>query len=62
MLDWSDVYFKKIVLAEKAWVGAGYTAFMCTMATGRFIADWFNSSFGLKKLYKSVEVSQQQGC
>jgi hypothetical protein len=59
MLDWSDVYFKKIVLAEKAWVGAGY---MCTMATGRFIADGFNSSFGLKKLYKSVEVSQQQGC
>ena len=39
MFDWSGVYFKKVVMAEKAWVGAGYTAFMATMATGRFIAD-----------------------
>src|SRR3546814_5033088 len=30
MFDWSVIYFKKIVLAEKAWIAAGYTAFMCT--------------------------------
>lgn len=52
MFDWSGVYFKKVVMAEKAWVGAGYTAFMSTMATGRFIADWFTSKFGVKKIFQ----------
>lgn len=46
MFDWSGVYFKKIVLAEKAWVGLGFAAFMSMMATGRFIADWFANRFG----------------
>jgi len=49
MFDWSVVYFKKIVLAEKAWIAAGYTAFMCTMALGRFVADGFAARFGLKR-------------
>ena len=49
MFDWSGVYFKKVVLAKNEWVGAGYTAFMCTMATGRFIADWFTTKFGVQK-------------
>lgn len=50
MFDWSVIYFKKVVLAEKAWIGAGYTAFMLTMATGRFIADWFAHRYGLKRI------------
>ncbi|TSD63462.1 MFS transporter [Inquilinus sp. KBS0705] len=49
MFDWSVIYFKKVVLATGAWMGAGYTAFMLTMATGRFIADWFAHRFGLKR-------------
>ena len=49
MFDWSGVYFKKVVHAEDGWTGAGYTAFMATMAFGRFIADWFTSKFGLKR-------------
>jgi MFS family permease len=49
MFDWSVIYFKKVVLAHSAWMGAGYTAFMFTMATGRFIADWFAHRFGLKR-------------
>jgi MFS family permease len=40
MFDWSGIYFQKVVKADKDWVGAGYTAFMCAMATGRFVADW----------------------
>ena len=48
MFDWSGVYFKKVVNADSAWVGAGFTAFMSTMAAGRFVADWFTSRFGLK--------------
>ncbi|PIQ22495.1 MAG: MFS transporter [Cytophagales bacterium CG18_big_fil_WC_8_21_14_2_50_42_9] len=50
MFDWSGVYFKKVVQAEPAWVGAGYTAFMCTMALSRFLADWLTSRFGLKAI------------
>lgn len=50
MFDWSGVYFKKVLGAEKGWVGAGYTAFMCTMAGTRFVADWFTSRFGLQRV------------
>ncbi|QKJ30146.1 MFS transporter [Mucilaginibacter mali] len=50
MFDWSVIYFKKVILADGAWIGAGYTAFMLTMASGRFIADWFAHRFGLKRI------------
>ncbi|HTE00380.1 MAG TPA: MFS transporter [Mucilaginibacter sp.] len=49
MFDWSGVYFKKVIQAENGWIGAGYFAFMCTMAMGRFVADWFAGKFGLKR-------------
>jgi len=48
MFDWSGIYFQKVVRPSKDWIGAGYTAFMLTMASGRFIADWFAHKFGLK--------------
>lgn len=48
MFDWSVVYFKKIIHAQGAWEGAGYTAGMGFMAAGRFVADWFSHKFGLK--------------
>jgi MFS family permease len=56
MFDWSVVYFKKVVLAPAALIGIGYTAFMLTMATGRFIADWFANRYGLKR------ILQVSGC
>ncbi|MDT3402436.1 MFS transporter [Mucilaginibacter terrae] len=49
MFDWSVIYFKKVLHAHNGWMGAGYTVFMCTMAMGRFIADWFAHRFGLKQ-------------
>lgn len=49
MFDWSGIYFKKIVNAEGAWIGAGYTAFMFTMAAGRFVGDWVTMKLGFKK-------------
>lgn len=49
MFDWSGIYFQNVVQADKEWVGAGYTAFMCTMATGRFIADWGSARLGFKR-------------
>jgi MFS family permease len=50
MFDWSGVYFLKIVKAEPAWVGAGYTAFMIAMASGRFIADWLTHKIGAQRV------------
>jgi len=50
MFDWSVIYFKKVVMAPTALIGAGFTAFMCTMAGGRFIADWFAKKYGLKRI------------
>ena len=49
MFDWSSIYFKKVVQAPTALIGVGFTAFMFTMAGGRFIADWFAHRFGLKR-------------
>jgi MFS family permease len=49
MFDWSGIYFRKVVQADKNWIGAGYTAFMCTMATGRFLADKLVSRLGFTK-------------
>ncbi len=50
MFDWSGVYFKKAVQVEPEWVGAGYTAFMVTMAGTRFVADKLTHRIGLKKI------------
>ncbi len=49
MFDWSVIYFKKVVLAPTALVGVGFTAFMLTMAGGRFFADKFAHRYGLKR-------------
>jgi MFS family permease len=49
MFDWSVIYFKKVIVAPIALQGAGFTAFMLTMAGGRFVADWFAHRFGLKR-------------
>jgi MFS family permease len=53
MFDWSSIYFKNIVLAPTASIGAGFTAFMGTMAGGRFIADWFAKKYGLKRILQA---------
>lgn len=49
MFDWSGIYFQKVVGAKDGWIGAGYTAFMCTMATGRFVADRVVNKVGFRK-------------
>lgn len=50
MFDWSGVYFLKVVKAEPAWVGAGYTAYMIAMAAGRFVADWVTHKIGVQRV------------
>jgi MFS family permease len=50
MFDWSGVYFRKVVLADKDHIGLGYTAFMISMTSVRFVTDWLHQRFGFKKL------------
>lgn len=50
MFDWSGVYFKKVVQADREWIGAGYTAFMIAMTATRFITDWLTHHIGFKKI------------
>jgi len=50
MFDWSGVYFKKVLQLDPAWVGSGYTAYMISMTTSRFFADWAVHRLGLKKI------------
>ena len=53
MFDWSGIYFQKVVKPDKEWLGAGYTAVMLTMASGRFMADKFSHRFGLKAILQA---------
>jgi MFS family permease len=50
MFDWSGIYFKKVVVAQPAYIGLGYTAFMIAMTFIRFITDWLTFHFGFRKI------------
>lgn len=50
MFDWSGIYFAKVVRPDHSLVTVGYTAFMCTMATGRFVGDWVAFRLGMKMM------------
>lgn len=49
MFDWSGIYFREVVQAGQDRIGAGYTAFMCTMAAGRFLADRLVGRYGIRR-------------
>src|SRR5690606_1715582 len=50
MFDWSGVYFKKVIHAPDGVAGIGYAAFMSTMASFRFVADWLTTLLGPRKV------------
>ncbi|TWF44490.1 fucose permease [Chitinophaga polysaccharea] len=50
MFDWSGVYFRRVIVVKDGLSGAGYAAFMSTMASGRFIADRLTTRLGVKKM------------
>lgn len=49
MTDWSSEYMKHIVLAPIELIGYGLTAYMFTMASGRFLSDYTVRKFGEQK-------------
>lgn len=50
MFDWSGVYFKEIIKAPGALVVLGYTTFMISMASGRFLSDFLVARYGPRKV------------
>lgn len=50
MFDWSGIYFEKVVEAPKELTRLGYIAFMTTMFSGRFAADFLVTRFGIKRI------------
>lgn len=50
MFDWSGVYFKEIIKAPGALVVLGYTTFMISMASGRFLSDFLVARYGARKV------------
>lgn len=56
MFDWSGVYFQYEVHAPRQLITLGYAAFMCTMATGRFLGDAVATRVGKKKVLQGSGV------
>ncbi len=56
MFDWSGVYFQKVVHAPASLITLGYAAFMCSMATGRFVGDKLVASFGKKRMLQASGI------
>jgi MFS family permease len=61
MFDWSGIYFKKVVQAKPSMISAGYTAFMCTMALSRFVADYFTFKYGFKRIIQTSGLITMTG-
>ena len=56
MFDWSGIYFQKVVQAPPSLVTLGYSAFMGTMALGRFLGDGLVLRFGRKEILQASGV------
>jgi MFS family permease len=52
MFEWSGVYFQNVIHPPKSLVAIGYTAFMLTMASGRFVGDWLITRWGIRRLLR----------
>ena len=61
MFDWSGVYFKKVVTANIAYIGLGYTAFMIAMAATRFVTDWLTQTVGFRKIIAACGIFTTAG-
>jgi MFS family permease len=61
MFDWSGVYFKDIVQAPGPLVVLGYTSFMITMASGRFLGDGLINKFGRERVMQISGVMISAG-
>jgi MFS family permease len=52
MFDWVGVYFGTVIKTSKELSQLGFVAFMSTMASGRFVADFLINRFGAKQMIR----------
>lgn len=48
LYDWCGIYMEQVVKVEKSLVGYGLSAFLFSMAAGRFLSDWTVRRLGAK--------------
>ena len=48
LYDWCGIYMEQVVKVEKSLVGYGLSAFLFSMAVGRFLSDWTVRRLGAK--------------
>lgn len=56
MYDWSVVYFKEVIGADRDLSRMGYIAYMSAMATGRFLGDSMITKFGVIRVLQSSGI------
>ena len=56
MFDWSGVYFDKVLNVPASYRTLGYIAFMSSMASGRFVADWLVTKFSVKDMLQASGI------
>lgn len=56
MYDWSVVYFKEVIGADKDSSRMGYIAYMSAMASGRFLGDFMITRFGVIRVLQSSGI------
>lgn len=56
MFDWSGIYFKDVVNVSETIAPLGFTAFMITMATGRFVADKAIQKWGKQRIIQASGI------
>jgi MFS family permease len=52
MFDWSVIYFEHVLKVPANLTRLGFVSFMCTMASGRFAADWLVMKYGVTRILK----------
>jgi MFS family permease len=61
MFNWSSIYYERVIGLPKELIRVGYIAFMSTMATGRFTADWMVTRFGVTRILKVAGIIISSG-
>ncbi|MGC4035156.1 MAG: MFS transporter [Chitinophagaceae bacterium] len=52
MFEWSVIYFESVLKVSQNLIRIGFVSFMCTMAGGRFAADYYVMKYGVDRVLK----------
>lgn len=61
MFNWNSIYYEKVIGLPEELIRIGYIAFMSTMATGRFAADWIVTRIGISSILRFAGLTISAG-